>query len=83
MQQMVPQTPRNQTEGLTQTKYVPEEDTNKVWNRRLSSFWAKVLCLIGEDRKDSTEMASHATLDTIIYKTNEILKFEIEWVPKK
>ena len=32
-----------------------EEDTNNVWNRRLSSFWDKDLCLIGEDRTDSTE----------------------------
>ena len=62
MQQMAPQTTRKQSEGLTQTKYGPCEQLkktlNNVWNRRLSSLWEKVLCLIGEGRTDSTETAS-------------------------
>ena len=48
-QQMVPQATRKQSEGLIQKKMralsATEEDTNNVWNRRLSSFWDKVLCL--------------------------------------
>ena len=59
MQQMVPQTARKQSEGADSDKMralsATEEDTNDVWNRRLSN---KVLCLIGEDGTDSTEMAS-------------------------